>query len=128
MELEAAAMARPWVSGLLLRILTDFPLFFRFGYFSAMGALGKVASEAVGYPRSLWRDATMPKLDDYLHINNAAKYLGVCQNTLRNWEMAGKIPVRRHPVNNYRLFKRSDLDKLLKMAERPMPKPRRVPR
>ena len=70
----------------------------------------------------------MPTLGDYLQIRDAAKYLGVCQNTLRNWEMAGKIPVRRHPVNNYRLYKRSDLDRLLRQAERPVPMPRRVPR
>ena len=67
----------------------------------------------------------MPKLDEYLQIKDAAEYLGVCQNTLRNWEMAGKIPVCRHPVNNYRLYKRKDLDKLLKKAERPVPVPRR---
>ncbi len=70
----------------------------------------------------------MPKLDDYLHIKHAAAYLGCCQNTLRNWELAGKIPVRRHPVNNYRLYKRSDLDKLLKKAELPVAKARRAPR
>jgi DNA-binding transcriptional MerR regulator len=70
----------------------------------------------------------MPKLDDYLHVKDAAEYLGCCENTLRNWETAGKIPVRRHPVNNYRLYKRSDLDKLLKVAERPVEKVRRIPR
>ena len=59
----------------------------------------------------------MPKLDEYLRIKDAAEYLGVCQNTLRNWEAAGKIIVCRHPVNNYRLFKVSDLDKLLRKAE-----------
>ena len=70
----------------------------------------------------------MPKLDDYLLIKEAAAYLVCCQNSLRNWEMAGKIPVRRHPVNRYRLYRRSDLDKLLKSAERPVAKARRVPR
>ncbi len=70
----------------------------------------------------------MPKLDRYLQIKDAAEYLGVCPNTLRNWETVGKIPVRRHPVNNYRLYVRSDLDKLLKMAERPVAKARRAPR
>ena len=56
----------------------------------------------------------MPKLDDYIRIREAAEYLGVCRNTLRNWGRSGKIPEYRHPVNNYRLFKVSDLDKLLK--------------
>jgi len=59
----------------------------------------------------------MPKLDEYLRIKEAAEYLGVCQNTLRNWEAAGKIPVHRHPLNNYRLFKVSDLDTVLKNTE-----------
>ena len=59
----------------------------------------------------------MPKLDEYLRISAAAEYLGVCSNTLRNWEEAGKIPVYRHPVNNYRLFRVNDLDQLLKMTE-----------
>jgi DNA (cytosine-5)-methyltransferase 1 len=40
--------------------------------------------------------------------------LGVSPNTLRNWVNAGKIAAVRHPVNDYRLFKREDLDALLK--------------
>lgn len=59
----------------------------------------------------------MPKLGEYLRIKQAADYLGVCQNTLRNWEAADKIPVHRHPLNNYRLFKVSDLERLLKKTE-----------
>ena len=35
-------------------------------------------------------------------------------NTLRNWVNAEKIVAVRHPVNDYRLFKREDLDTLLK--------------
>ena len=64
----------------------------------------------------------MPKLSEYLQIKDAAEYLGVCEKTLRNWEASDKIIVHRHPVNNYRLYKRSDLDKLLKKAERPVPR------
>ena len=59
----------------------------------------------------------MPKLDEYLKIAAAAKYLGGSQNTLRNWEAAGKIKVRRHPMNRYRLYKVSDLDKVLRETE-----------
>ncbi len=70
----------------------------------------------------------MPKLDEYLRIKDAAEYLGVCQNTLRNWEAAGKIRILRHPVNNYRLFKISDLDKLLKSTEQSVAKRNRKPR
>lgn len=59
------------------------------------------------------------KLRDYLRISDAADYLGVSPNTLRNWERAGKIVAHRHPVNQYRLFRREDLDALLRLAERP---------
>ncbi len=55
----------------------------------------------------------MEKLSDYMRISEAASYLGVSPNTLRNWVNAGKIAAIRHPVNDYRLFKREDLDALL---------------
>ena len=77
---------------------------------------------------SLRRGNLVPKLDEYLRIKDAAEYLGVCQNTLRNWEAAGKIIVCRHPVNNYRLFKVSDLNKLLKKTEQSVNKKKRKPR
>jgi len=47
--------------------------------------------------------------------------LGVAPNTLRNWDRTGKIHVYRHPINNYRLYKRSDLEALLATIERPRP-------
>ena len=59
----------------------------------------------------------MQQLRDYLRISEAAEYLGVSPNTLRNWENAGKVVAVRHPVNGYRLFKRKDLDALLKLVE-----------
>lgn len=55
----------------------------------------------------------MDKLKDFLRISEAAEYLGVPPNTLRNWENAGKIVAYRHPVNSYRLFKQEELDALL---------------
>ena len=59
----------------------------------------------------------MEKLSDYLRISEAAEYLGVSPNTLRNWVNAEKVVAIRHPVNDYRLFKREDLDALLKQVE-----------
>jgi excisionase family DNA binding protein len=53
------------------------------------------------------------KFSDYLRVSEAAEYLGVSPNTIRNWVSAGKIVSVRHPVNDYRLFKREDLDILL---------------
>lgn len=61
----------------------------------------------------------MTKLSDYLRISEAADYLGVSPNTLRNWERAGKIEAHRHPVNSYRLFKKEELDALLKQVQEP---------
>lgn len=71
----------------------------------------------------------MPKLGEYLQIKDAAEYLGVCEKTLRNWEASGKIVVHRHPLNNYRLFKITDLDGLIRKTERSATtKPTRKPR
>jgi excisionase family DNA binding protein len=56
-------------------------------------------------------------LKDHLRISEAAEYLGVSPNTLRNWQIAGKVEAVRHPVNGYRLFKRKDLDALLQQVE-----------
>lgn len=60
----------------------------------------------------------MLKLDGYLRVKEAAVYLGVSPNTLRNWGKAGRIEEHRHPVNNYRLYKKSDLDRLLNETEK----------
>jgi DNA (cytosine-5)-methyltransferase 1 len=60
----------------------------------------------------------MPKLDEFLRIKEAAEHLGVAPNTLRNWEAAGKIAVYRHPMNNYRLFRKPDLDAVLRNVVR----------
>jgi len=56
----------------------------------------------------------MIKITDYLKIKDAAKFLGVTANTLRNWEKEKKITVYRNPQNSYRLYKQEDLEQLLK--------------
>ena len=61
----------------------------------------------------------MPKLDSYLRIKEAAEYLGVSPNTLRNWGRSGKLADRRHPINDYRLYAKEELNALLKEADRP---------
>lgn len=65
------------------------------------------------------RNRQVTKLSEYLRISEAAEYLGVSPNTLRNWERAGKIEAHRHPVNSYRLFKKEELDALLKQVQEP---------
>jgi excisionase family DNA binding protein len=56
-------------------------------------------------------------LADYLTVGQAADTLGVSRNTLRNWDKAGKLKPRRHPVNGYRLYRRAELEALLKQVE-----------
>jgi len=49
---------------------------------------------------------------DYLTVQQAAKYLGVSAGTLRRWDAEGKLKSVRHPGNDYRYYKRSDLEPL----------------
>ena len=70
--------------------------------------------------RELETKTQMPKLTEYLRTAAAAEYLGVAQNTLRKWAGRGDIPMHRNPANGYRLFKRSDLDKFLNKAAKPV--------
>jgi MerR family transcriptional regulator, copper efflux regulator len=60
------------------------------------------------------------KLEGYLQIKAAAAMLGVSINTLRNWERAGKLMPIRHPVNNYRLYRRADIAALLAAIDAPV--------
>ncbi len=53
-------------------------------------------------------------MKDYFKIQEAARYLNVTAQTLRNWDMTGKLKPYRNPMNQYRLYKKSDLDKILK--------------
>lgn len=55
----------------------------------------------------------MNKITDYMKIKDAAIFLGVTPNTLRNWEREKKIMVYRNPQNSYRLYKKEDLENLL---------------
>ena len=57
-------------------------------------------------------------LREYLRISQAAEYLGVSPNTLRNWTRAGKLKSYRNPLNGYRLFRRQDLQGLLESVRR----------
>ena len=67
----------------------------------------------------------MQNFSKYLKVAEAADYLGVSPNTVRNWVNAEKIVSIRHPVNRYRLFRREDLDDLLKKVATPQKKNRR---
>jgi MerR family transcriptional regulator, copper efflux regulator len=60
----------------------------------------------------------MDRLNGYLRIRQAAAFLGVAPNTLRNWGREDKIPEYRHPLNNYRLYRQSDLEAVLRQIKR----------
>ena len=50
-------------------------------------------------------------------VKQASKILGVTPLTLRNWDNSGKFPASRHPMNNYRVYKISDIEQLLTNIE-----------
>jgi MerR family copper efflux transcriptional regulator len=52
--------------------------------------------------------------DKLLTIKQAAEFLKCSSGSLRNWEKKGKLVPHRHPMNNYRLYKREDIENLLK--------------
>ncbi|QDT38354.1 helix-turn-helix domain-containing protein [Stratiformator vulcanicus] len=71
----------------------------------------------------------MPATNEFLLVKQAAELLGVSANTVRAWASTGKLQEYRHPVNNYRLFKRSEVERLSLNIEnpnpvRPAPKPK----
>ena len=53
-------------------------------------------------------------MKDYITIKEASELLGVDKTTLRRWDKAGKLKPYRHPINSYRLYKKSELDALLR--------------
>jgi excisionase family DNA binding protein len=57
-------------------------------------------------------------LEKYLTVKVAAALLGVCPSTLRNWDRAGKLKARRHPMSHYRLYRRAELEAVLRRVAR----------
>lgn len=53
----------------------------------------------------------------YITIKQAALILGVSPLTLRNWDKSGKFPARRHPMNNYRVYRLDDLERIVEDIE-----------
>jgi DNA repair protein RadD len=51
-----------------------------------------------------------PDGSDYLGVGEAAAYLGVSRQTLRRWDDERKLIAVRRPGNNYRYYKRADLE------------------
>lgn len=64
----------------------------------------------------------------YINIKEASEMLGVTALTLRNWDKGGKLEARRHPISNYRVYLREDIEKLItkmESGERPAPRPKK---
>ena len=55
----------------------------------------------------------MMRNEGFVRVKEAAEILDVAPNTIRAWGAAGKITEYRHPANNYRLYKRKELEELL---------------
>lgn len=54
---------------------------------------------------------------EYFTVSEVAYILGVTPLTLRNWDNGGKLRARRNPINNYRVYKRSDVEFFLRRME-----------
>ena len=57
----------------------------------------------------------MPK--QFLNVKQVAKILGVTALTIRNWDKRGKLQAYRNPINNYRVYKVEDVERLLSDIE-----------
>jgi len=53
------------------------------------------------------------ELPQLISIKKAAEIIGVTTLTLRNWDRDGKLKALRHPMNNYRVYRRQDIEKLI---------------
>ncbi len=60
----------------------------------------------------------MASLGDFLTVKAAAEFLGSCASTLQNWDRAGKLKPTRHPLNGSRLYRRAELEAVLRAVGR----------
>ncbi len=56
-------------------------------------------------------------MNNFLTIKDASKILGVSKMTLRNWDNSGKLKAYRHPLNNYRMYRVDDIEKIIELIE-----------
>lgn len=65
---------------------------------------------------------------ELISIKKASEMLNVSKLTLRNWDRDGKLTALRHPINNYRVYKLEDIEKIInkiKSGEKPERAPRK---
>lgn len=58
----------------------------------------------------------------YFTVKEVAEMLGVTTLTIRNWDKKGKLVACRNPINNYRVYKREDIEALLERIGSPQNK------
>lgn len=71
---------------------------------------------AIAKPKHWLKNVNQPAL---LKVREAANLLGVSTNTVRAWGASGKLKEFRHPINNYRLFRKDELLKLRELIQHP---------
>lgn len=53
-------------------------------------------------------------MEELLRVKEAAEYLKISIQTLKRWDNIGKFKALRHPMNNYRQYRKEDLEALAK--------------
>lgn len=51
--------------------------------------------------------------EKFIQIKEVADMLGVSKLTLRNWDKDGKLVALRHPINNYRVYRKEDVENII---------------
>ncbi len=51
-------------------------------------------------------------------VKKAAAIMGVSTQTIRRWDKNNKLKSFRHPINNYRLYRIVDLEKIVQKLEK----------
>lgn len=54
-----------------------------------------------------------PSQKEFLTVGEVAELFGVSPLTVRNWDRAEKLTATRNPFNNYRVYRRVDIEALL---------------
>ena len=60
----------------------------------------------------------LENLKDFVTIKEASQVMGVDRMTLRRWDNSGKLKAYRHPLTKWRLYKKEDLELILKEIKR----------
>lgn len=60
----------------------------------------------------------IPTTKKYLTVKEVADLLGITPLTVRNWDKTGKMKAYRNPINNYRIYKPSDVEFFLQKIKK----------